>query len=100
MDVITVKHLSKESLAIWKRLGEGFNFGDDHLLLLKVALEAYDRLQEARLQIEKEGSTYKTESGYTRPHPCLQIEKEARAGFLQAWRMLNLDLDPVVKEEF
>jgi len=24
----------------------------------------------------------------------LRIEKEARSGFLQAWRMLNLDIEP------
>jgi phage terminase small subunit len=88
------KHLTRESKAIWRSLNTEWELGTSELLLLKTSLEAYDRLNAARMQIDTEGPTIISPSGLIKPHPCLKIEKESRAGFLQAWRMLNLDVEP------
>ena len=84
------QHLTAEARGIWKRLTEGWDFNEAERLTLKVALEAYDRLQGARAIIDAEGPTVTTPSGYLQPHPALRLEKEARGGFLQAWRLLDL----------
>lgn len=87
-------HLSIETKAIWRKVCKQWELKETDLVLLKVALEAYDRLQNARRGIAKQGATYKTDTGYIRENPLLKIEKEARGGFLQAWRMLDIGEGP------
>lgn len=98
-------HLSAESQAIWKRLVDDWDFyrareGTEAappdlamFIPLRIALEAFDRLQEARGRIAKEGAYYRTKTGFLKEHPALRIEKEARSGFLMSWRMLNLGVE-------
>jgi len=85
--------LKPESRKIWLRLNREFEFPYETLVLLKTALEAYDRMNAAREQIDQEGTVIMTPTGFKKPHPALKIEKEARAGFLQSWRALNLDIE-------
>ena len=85
-------HLSAESKAIFKVVKLEWELNPSHLLLLRTALEAFDRMQEARRKLKKEGATYRSKEGDIKKHPALQIEKEARIGFLRAWKMLNLDV--------
>ena len=87
-------NLSRESALLWNRLCKEYAFDDAGFLLLKVALEAYDRLQGARRQIDEEGAVVETPTHFFKEHPCLKIEKQARDGFLSAMRMLNLDIEP------
>lgn len=86
--------LSAEAKRIWRNMNAEWTFDGQALLILKVALEAYDRLQEARRILDAVGCTYTTGTGFEREHPLVKIEKEARNGFLAAWRMLNLDIEP------
>ena len=62
-------------------------------LILKVALESYDRLLQARTEVERDGQIINDHLG-KRQHPALRLEKEARSGLLQAWRLLNFDIEP------
>ena len=87
------EHLSKESKEIWKKLDLSFLLEASHRVLLKVALESYDRYQEARRNLDSEGLTYKV-GNLIKENPAAKIEKEARSGFLQAWRLLQFDVDP------
>lgn len=84
--------LTVEAKKIWLSICKE-NMGADTYFytVLRVALEAFGRLQEARALVDLEGATLKNPAGYVREHPALKIEKEARAGFLAAIRMLNLD---------
>jgi len=86
--------LGRESRRLWFDLNRLYELDSPQMVLLKVALEAYDRLLEAREMIEREGLSYKTETGYRRPHPALAIEKDARNGFLRAWASLDWDVEP------
>ena len=90
------KHLTKEAKKIWRQLCKEWEFEPDQLLILRVGLEAFDRLQEARLVLNTEGLTITsiTGKGVARKskHPALEAEKTSRAGFLQAMRMLGLDI--------
>ena len=88
-------NLSKEGKKLWAEIVGGYSDFDDYgCLILKVALEAYDRLQAARVIIDEEGETIKTPTGYVKEHPCLRIEIAARNGFIAAIRLLNLNIEP------
>lgn len=66
----------------------------DELVLLQVAMEAWDRAYQARAEVEKDGLLVVDPSGRKRPHPALQIEKDTKLVFLRAWRQLGLDVEP------
>lgn len=86
--------LKAEGRRLWLELNRAWEFDGEAMLLLKVALEAYERLSAVREQIDREGAVLKSPSGVAHAHPGLRVEKEARSGFLQAWRMLNLGMEP------
>ena len=86
-------NLSNEAKRIWKQLCLEWDLDYSALILLKTALESYDRLQTARKEIDQDDTTITTPTGHMKPHPSLRIEKEARQGFLMAWRMLNLNIE-------
>jgi phage terminase small subunit len=87
------KHLSTESKKWWKLLFRCYAIDEPASLILRVALEAYDRLCEARAAVEKDGLIISDHLG-KRQHPALRLEKEARSGLLQAWRLLNFSIEP------
>ena len=91
------KHLSRESKRIWRRMvAEYHPFDDMHgLKVLEVSLDAYDRFQAARLQIEAEGMTVLDKFEQIKPHPLLTVERDSRAAFLAGLKALNLDLEPL-----
>jgi phage terminase small subunit len=62
-----------------------------------LALEAWDRAQGAREQLEREGLTVPTGGGI-RPHPCIAIERDARLAVARLVRELDLDAEPPVPE--
>jgi len=66
----------------------------DGLVLLQVALEAWDRIQAARAEVDRDGLIITDPSGRRRPHPGLQIEKDQKLVLLKAWRQLGLDIEP------
>ena len=87
-------YLTDESKNIWDALHKSFTLKEHHDIVLKTALEAYDRLQQARQIIDKDGAVIEAHNGYYQKNPMLQIEKEARSGFLAAWKALNIDIEP------
>ena len=42
------KHLSREAKSIWRKVLEGYELEDWHCRVLQSALEAWDRMQQAR----------------------------------------------------
>lgn len=85
-------YLSKESQARWDVLVEEYGIADaGGLAVLETALQALDRLTEARKLIEREGAVVKDRFDQLRPHPAVQIERDARNGFLSAMRSLGID---------
>ena len=64
-------------------------------LLLEQALQAFDRLTEARARLAKDGSFIQNRFHEIRPHPALQVERDSRAALLAALKALALDLEPL-----
>ena len=90
------KHLSKESKKLFKAVVSEYAIDDSAgLKILVVALEALDRAQAAREQIDKEGMTVKDKYEQIKPHPLLACERDSRAAFLSGIKCLNLDLEPL-----
>ncbi len=93
------KHLTAEAKKIWKQICNTWDLesAPDALLILRTGLEAWDRLQQARGVLDTEGLIIKNKTLKgeikTLKHPCLEAEKTARAGLLQAFRMLGLEFE-------
>jgi hypothetical protein len=59
--------------------------------VLRVALEARDRLEQAREIIAEEGPVIRDRFGVPKRHPALTTEENARVQFLRAMRELDLE---------
>jgi P27 family predicted phage terminase small subunit len=65
-----------------------------HVRLLTLACEAWDRCQQARETIAREGLTTPTRDGGAKLHPAVRVEDSARIAFARLLRELDLDVDP------
>jgi phage terminase small subunit len=90
MAIDVPEHLSKDSAAWFKRTAAEFLLGDADLLVLQAAAESWDRCQEARQILERDGLTFVDNRKAIRPHPCVAIEAQHRTLFARLVRDLNL----------
>ena len=60
--------------------------------MLQAALESYDRANDARVLLDKEGLAFKDKYGQYRPHPAVGIERDSRKNMLSFLRAMNLDV--------
>jgi P27 family predicted phage terminase small subunit len=90
------KHLSSEAKRLWTKLQSDFVIDDEAgKLILQSALEAFDRVQEARALLAKEGSVTRDRWGQAKQHPASLVEASARAQMHSALRLLKLAPDDV-----
>lgn len=61
--------------------------------LLQAACEAWDRLQEAREVLRKEGTYVEGRYG-PRAHPAVAVERDSRVAFARLLRELDLNGEP------
>jgi P27 family predicted phage terminase small subunit len=88
--------LSASARAWWRKLMTEYGIADaGGLLLLQSALEAFDRMRQARDLIAKHGAVTVDRFGQLRPNPATTIERDSRAAMLAALKQLNLDLEPL-----
>ena len=89
------EHLSAEAQGLWNALQSAYDLADDYgCLLLRTALEAFDRAQGARAAVDREGATVSDARGATRAHPLIAVERDARAAMLTALKALHIDVIP------
>lgn len=67
--------------------------------LLTLACEAFDRGQQAREIIKKEGMVFNDRYGCPKPRPEIAIERDSRTSFARLIRELRLDVDPPSPED-
>lgn len=85
-------HLTADAKKLWGRLFADYELGDAAgLLLLQSACESYDRQQQARKILAKEGAIVKDRWGQAKPHPAAGIERDARNQLHGALRLLRLE---------
>jgi len=88
------KHLTKESRDWFARIVADYQFESHHFSLLQAAAECWDRAQQARALLAKEGICFTDRHGHIRPHPACQIERDNKALFSRLLRELALDIEP------
>ena len=88
--------LSAAAAAWWKKLSSEYQLEDAAgLLLLETALQAFDRMHQARDLIETHGAVTLDRFDQLRPNPATTIERDSRAAMLAALKALNLDVEPL-----
>jgi P27 family predicted phage terminase small subunit len=86
------KHLTAKTRRWYADITTEFDLESHHLLLLQGAAECWDRAQQAREQLKKDGMTFTDRHGHIRPHPACQIERDSKALFSRLLRELALDV--------
>jgi phage terminase small subunit len=90
-------HLSPSAAQWWRTTVETYVLGEHHLRLLQLCCEAWDEVQKAREQLDREGFTVPVgRHGGVRSHPCVTIERDARLAVARLVRELDLDTEPPV----
>lgn len=86
-------HLADGTRAWWRSAVETYELAPHHERLLTLAGEAWDRAQQAREVIEREGPYYADRFGQPRAHPALAVERDSRLAFARLVRELDLDAE-------
>ena len=84
-------HLLPDTRQWFTSVATTYHLEPHHLRLLQLAAESWDRCQQAREAIARDGLIMLT-SG--RPHPAVAIERDSRLAFARLIRELDLDTEP------
>jgi P27 family predicted phage terminase small subunit len=87
-------HLSPSAQEWWRTTVGAYILQEHHLRLLQLLCEAWDRAQQAREQLAKDGLTVPGREGGIRAHPCIAVERDARLAVARLVRELDLDTEP------
>jgi P27 family predicted phage terminase small subunit len=87
------KHLSAESRRWFTQISTDYELESHHLKLLQAAAECWDRVQEARKLLAKDGVCFTDRHGHIRPHPATQMERDNKTLFARLLRELALDVE-------
>lgn len=80
--------LSRKARELWRRVAASVALDDAGLVALELVCRTYDRWQQVRKVIDREGLTVQDPSGRIRAHPLLTTEKDCRLTLLRALRQL------------
>ena len=86
-------HLRAETRKWWSAVLREYELEPHHVRLLTLAAEAWDRAQEARETVARDGSYYHDRFGAPRKHPAVQVELDSRTSFSRLIRELDLDTE-------
>ena len=85
------KHLTEASRTWWSVIMAEYELEIHHARLLTLAAEAWDRGQQARETVAKEGAYYLNKSAEPRVHPGVAVERDCRIAYARLTRELDLD---------
>jgi hypothetical protein len=88
--------LSRESRALERHLVAEYSISDAAgLAILRVAMEALDRMRACQRQIAADGATSRDRFNQVKGHPLLAVERDARAQYLAALKQMSFDVEPL-----
>lgn len=87
-------HLSRSARDFYRSVSRTYVLEEHHLRILESALSAWDRMNQAREIVEKEGIVAFDRAGRPIVHPAVIIERDSRAAFARLIRQLDLDVEP------
>ncbi len=91
MGIRAPRHLSALSKRFYRRLVAEYSIDDiSGLRVLRQACECLDLIEETRREISKQGLVIRDRFNQPRANPLLSTQRDARAGFLAALKMLGL----------
>ncbi|MGI8556853.1 MAG: P27 family phage terminase small subunit [Solirubrobacteraceae bacterium] len=88
-------HLTRSTRAWWRSVAGEYDLEGHHLRLLTLAAEAYDRAQEAREAVARDGAYAADRFGALKAHPAIAVERDSRIAFARLVRELDLDGTPL-----
>jgi P27 family predicted phage terminase small subunit len=91
--IVAPSHLRRETAEWWRSVHKGYELEPHHMRLLTMAAETWDRAQQAREAIAKDGLTVGTRDGGLKAHPAVGIERDCRLAFARLVRELDLDTE-------
>lgn len=83
-------HLSAEARELWDTTVKEWIIGAPDLAILRGALESWDAFQACRKEVERDGPTFRTDTGQIRAHPAAKLALDNFGAFRQAMRQLGL----------
>lgn len=87
----TPSHLSADGKRMFRELHSDYAIDDAAgFALLQAACEAFDRSQQARRRIDRDGAVLTDRFGQRKAHPACAIERDARGQMISALRALKL----------
>ena len=87
------KHLRKSAKTFFMAMLSDYEINDaGGLALLRAAAEAFERAEDARKLIKKEGAVIIDRFSQKKPHPAVSIERDARGQLISAIRALKLEV--------
>jgi P27 family predicted phage terminase small subunit len=82
-------HFSESGKALYRSIARGRNLWDERdMMLLRNAIEQWERAEQCRLRIATEGLTVKDRFKQDKPNPAVIAERQARLAFAK----LEMDL--------
>jgi phage terminase small subunit len=88
-------HLHPATTAWFEQVTRDYELEEHHLRLLQLAAEAFDRCQDAREVLARDGMFVEGREGL-KPHPAIAIERDCRLAFARLIAQLSLDTEPEV----
>ena len=86
-------HFSADTKSWWSEVVDSFVLEDHHMRLLLGACEAWDRAEQARREVKREGMFYEDRFGAPRVHPGVDVERKSRDQVRLLLRELGLDVE-------
>lgn len=84
-------HLTERAQKLWADTVDAFSLASHQLELLRRLCEASDRADEARELLAADGLTVVDRYGQVKPHPAVNIERDARLAEARLIRELALE---------
>ena len=84
-------HLAEATRKWWRQVHKDYRMEEWESRLLTLAAEAWDRTQQAREILARDGLVIEGREGGLRAHPCVAIERDARLTFARIIKDLNLE---------
>jgi phage terminase small subunit len=85
------RHLTAATRAWWRDIVDSYELEAHQLRLLTLAGEAFDRCEQARQLLDREGLVLGGREGGSRPHPAIAIERDSRNAFARLVDQLDLE---------
>jgi hypothetical protein len=86
--------LSPRAKALWTQTTTSFTLEATEVELLRLALEALDRAEQARVILAEEGLTSRGRYGQALVHPAVAIERDSRIAAARLFKQLALPEAP------